>query len=177
MGYEFELSNEMHTVHPVHTSGRRRLSIGDRAFAAELFPGLVDGEHFLEIEGRQERIFIAVHGDAQFIHWRGQVHRVEAVNALERARRAAAPSGGAEEVRAPMPGTVVDIAVVAGDHVETGQLLMTIESMKLQTAIYAPHDATVDEVFVSAGATFDQGAALVRLDANATEGDDKEQRR
>ena len=169
MGYDFELAGEAHAVHPVHAPGRGQLSVDARAFTAELFPGLRDGEHILEIDGRQERLFIAVRGETHFIHWRGRVHRIEAINALEQARRAAEPSGGAEELRAPMPGTVVEVAVSAGDTVEVGQLLMTIESMKLQTAITAPHDATVAEVFVCAGATFDQGDPLVRLDSGENE--------
>ena len=165
MGYDFALQGESFAVHPVHRPGRGHLAIEGRAFAAELFPGLVPGEHFLEIDGRQERVFVAVRGDVHFVHWRGRVHRVEAIDALERARRAADPTGGAEVIQAPMPGTVVEVAVAAGEAVRAGQLLMTIESMKLQTAINAPDDATVDEVCVTGGDTFDQGDVLVRLAA------------
>ena len=163
MGYDFELEGESLAVHPVHQPGRGHLRIEGRAFAAELFPGLVAGEHFLEIDGRQERIFVAVHGDVHYVHWRGRVHRVLAIDALERARRAADPAGGAEVIRAPMPGTIVEVAVATGDAVTAGQRLMTIESMKLQTAIQAPEDAIVDEICMAAGDTFDQGDALVRL--------------
>ncbi|MGB0618147.1 MAG: biotin/lipoyl-containing protein [Myxococcota bacterium] len=174
MGYDFEFQGESHAVHPVHQAGRGRLSIEGRAFAAELFPGLVPGEHFLEIDGHQERIFIAAQGDVHFIHWRGRVHRVSAINALERARRAADPSGGADVLQAPMPGTVVEVAVSAGDAVTAGQLLMTIESMKLQTAITAEADGVVGEVCVRAGDTFDQGDALVRL-ASGEDSDEEEE--
>jgi len=172
MGYDFELAGTSHVVHPVHVPGRGRLSIEGRGFDAELFPGLVPGEHILEIAGRQERIFVAVRGDVHFIHYRGRVHRVEAVNALERARRAADPGGGAEELRAPMPGTVVEVIATEGAEVTAGELLMTIESMKLQTAITAPHDCRVAEIPVSMGATFDQGDVLVRLETPDETGDD-----
>ena len=69
------------------------------------------------------------------------------------------------EILAPMPGVVVDVAVAVDDLVSAGDLLMTLESMKLQTAIHAPEDARVAELYLEAGASFDQGTALVRLEA------------
>jgi biotin carboxyl carrier protein len=68
-----------------------------------------------------------------------------------------------------MPGTVIEVVVEAGQEVEAGTLLLTIESMKLQTAITAPHSARVSEVCVSAGTSFDQGAAFIRLESNDAE--------
>lgn len=62
-----------------------------------------------------------------------------------------------------MPGVVVAVAVAAGDRVETGTLLMTIESMKLQTAITASHPARVTAICVAVGETFELGSPLVRL--------------
>ena len=166
MSYDFELAGDPYLVHPVHEPTGAALSIGGQTFRAALSEGLANGEFFLDLDGRRERLFIASRGDVHFIHWRGRAHRVEAINALERARREAAPTGGDELLRAPMPGTVVDVAVDVGAEVELGSLLMTIESMKLQTAITAPHPSRVAEVFVSAGSTFDQGDLLVRLESN-----------
>jgi len=166
MGYDFALDDESFVVHPVHDRSSATLSIEGSSVHAVLSPTPAPGEYLLEIEGRSERIFLASRGDTHFIHWRGRAHRVEAINALDRARRAAEPSGGADLLRAPMPGTVVQVAVVVGQEVEAGTLLLTIESMKLQTAITAPRVARIAEVHVSAGATFDQGAALIRLEAD-----------
>ena len=161
MGYDFELDGESAVVHAVAD----RLSVdGDRVRAA-LRPGESPGEHLIELDGRTERIFLARDGDVHYVHLRGRVHRVHAIDALERARRAADPSGGDEILRAPMPGTVVEVVVREGDEVEAGALLMTIESMKLQTAITAPHDAHIAEVCQAAGDTFDQGDPLVRFAA------------
>ena len=165
MGYDFTLADEPYTIHPIHGTLGPNLRIDGRAVRAELVPGLARGEFFLEIDGRRERLFLASEGDVHFVHWRGRTHRIEAINALERARRAASAAGGAEVLRAPMPGTVVEVAVEPGEEVAAGALLMTIESMKLQTAITSPHDARVTEIFVAAGATFDQGAELVRLES------------
>ncbi len=178
MGYEFELNGEVLRVEPAHRPGGLDLLIDGQRVRATLRPGRQPGQHVLELDGRQENIWIATRGDVHFVHLRGRTHRVHAINALERARQAAEPSVGSELLRAPMPGVVVEVVVEAGAEVAIGQLLMTIESMKLQTPIRAPHAARVEEVCVSAGASFDEGAALVRLaaadDAQASTGGDAE---
>jgi biotin carboxyl carrier protein len=164
MGYDFALSNKTSLVHPVHDRTGATLSIDGHPIRAALTRGLADGEYFLDLEGERDRVFIATRADTHYIHWRGRAYRVDAINALERARRAAEPTGGAEIIRAPMPGTVVEVVAVAGSQVEAGSLLLTIESMKLQTAMTAAHPAEVAEVYVTAGATFDQGDPLIRLE-------------
>jgi len=85
------------------------------------------------------------------------------------AQKDAAPSGGDDALLAPMPGVVVDVAVTVGAEVEAGALLLTIESMKLQTAIVAPTAGRVVELGLSAGSSFEQGAVLVRLEGLDTE--------
>lgn len=180
MGYDFTLDGRDARVLPCAGMGERfdlagglELEIEGRRVRAALERGARDGEWTLFVDGRREPIFLATRGEVCFIHLRGRTHRVETWNALERARQSAARAGGAEEIRAPMPGAVVSIAVVAGDAVEKGQLLLTIESMKLQTAITASHAARVAELLVAVGDHFDQGSPLVRLgpdDAPAEDG-------
>lgn len=163
MGYEFELQDEIFQIHPAHRPDGIDLVIDERRVRADLRPGSEPGRWRIDLDGLEEDVWIASRGDVHFIHLRGRVHRVRAVNALERARRAAEPAGGSEILTAPMPGVVVEILVEKGAEVEAGQLLMTIESMKLQTPILAPEAARVEEVCLSVAASFEQGAALVRL--------------
>lgn len=164
MGYDFELEGVRETVHPTPMDTGCGLLIGGRRHRAVLEAGSAPGEYTLVLDGQRERVWIAIQGDTHFIHLRGRAIRVEALNALDEARREAAPSGGVASLRAPMPGVVVEVVVEPGAQVEPGQLLMTLESMKLQTAIHAPHSAIVAEVCVAAGDAFDQGAVLVRLE-------------
>jgi len=176
MGYEFQLNGELLRVEPAHRPGGFDLLIDGRRVRASLHPGRNPGQHVLELDGQQQDIWIATRGDVHFIHLRGRTQRVHAINALTRARQAAEPSGGDELLRAPMPGVVVEVVALAGAEVASGQLLMTIESMKLQTPIRAPRATRVEEVYVSAGVSFDEGAALVRLagaDDAMSEGDEQ----
>lgn len=165
MGYDFELDGRPALVHPIHGEREFTLSIDGRSLRVALQRGPTDSEFLLEIDAQSEPVLAATNGDFHFIHFRGRTHKVRAINALEQAQREAAPSGGPLDLRAPMPGVVVEVAVANGALVHAGQLLMTIESMKLQTAIVAPHAARVAEICQSAGASFDQGATLVRLEA------------
>jgi propionyl-CoA carboxylase alpha chain len=61
---------------------------------------------------------------------------------------------------APMPGTVVRVAVAVGDTVTTGQPLLWLEAMKMEHQISAPSDGVVAELDVSAGQQVDVGAVL-----------------
>lgn len=62
-----------------------------------------------------------------------------------------------------MPGTILSVAVKAGDSVKKGDVLAILEAMKMENEIMAPHDATVAAVHVNKGESVDTGAAIVSL--------------
>ncbi|HXQ91220.1 MAG TPA: biotin/lipoyl-containing protein, partial [Acidimicrobiales bacterium] len=70
---------------------------------------------------------------------------------------------------APLPGTVVKVAVAAGDPVTAGDTLVAIEAMKMEHEVRAPTDGTVSEVHVVAGQQVESGRLLVVIDG--TDGD------
>ncbi|MFD0784210.1 acetyl-CoA carboxylase biotin carboxyl carrier protein subunit, partial [Micromonospora azadirachtae] len=61
---------------------------------------------------------------------------------------------------APLPGTVTRVLVSAGQRVVTGDLLLTLEAMKLEHPVLAPVDGTVVQLPVPAGTQVDTGAVL-----------------
>jgi len=65
--------------------------------------------------------------------------------------RRSAEEGNANHVPAPMPGAIASVAVQAGQPVKAGDVLLTIEAMKMETSIQAPRDGLVEEILVSAG--------------------------
>jgi propionyl-CoA carboxylase alpha chain len=73
-------------------------------------------------------------------------------------------AGLAGSLVAPMPGSVIRVAVVPGDVVSAGDVVAVIEAMKMEHQVVAPAAGTVAEVFVSAGQQLDTGQPLLRLE-------------
>ncbi|MCM8900856.1 biotin/lipoyl-binding protein [Caldicoprobacter algeriensis] len=70
---------------------------------------------------------------------------------------------GAELVKAPMPGTILDVKVNVGDEVKRGQVLLILEAMKMENEIMAPRDGKVVSIQVSKGASVNAEDVLVAL--------------
>jgi len=75
--------------------------------------------------------------------------------------RRKAEEGNANHVAAPMPGVVSTLAVHAGQEVQAGDVLLSIEAMKMETALHAERDGKVAEVLVHAGSQIDAKDLLV----------------
>ena len=75
---------------------------------------------------------------------------------------AAAPAGGTV-ITCPMPGTIIDIKVAAGDAVAEGQILVVFEAMKMENEIVAPCAGTVASINVNKGDSVDSGSVLMSL--------------
>ncbi|MCB0385088.1 MAG: acetyl-CoA carboxylase biotin carboxyl carrier protein subunit, partial [Bdellovibrionales bacterium] len=67
-------------------------------------------------------------------------------------------------IRPPTSGKVVQVMIKVGDLVKRGDPLVVLESMKMETSIYAERDGQVEEVFVSAGDVVQSHSELLRLD-------------
>ena len=78
-------------------------------------------------------------------------------------KRPKAEAGNADHVGAPMPGVVASIGVQPGQEVSEGDLLLTIEAMKMETEVRASHDGTIQSVDVQAGDSVAVGDTLVTL--------------
>ncbi len=79
-------------------------------------------------------------------------------------QRPKADVGNANHVGAPMPGVVASVGVQAGQKISEGDLLLTIEAMKMETGIHAERDAVVKAVHVAPGGQIDAKDLLVELE-------------
>jgi pyruvate carboxylase len=100
-----------------------------------------------------------------FFELNGQPRRVKAPDRLHGASanavRRKAELGNASHVGAPMPGVVSTLAVSPGQEVKAGDVLLSIEAMKMETALHAEQDGEIAEVLVRAGDQIDAKDLLV----------------
>ena len=76
----------------------------------------------------------------------------------------AAPAAGAgNAVKAPLPGTVIDIKVAVGQQVNVGDVVLVLEAMKMQNNIEAESAGQVTSIVVKAGDTVMEGAVLLTI--------------
>ena len=84
---------------------------------------------------------------------------------LAEAESGEAAHAGPLDITATLPGLIVAVEVSAGDEVQAGAPLVTIEAMKMQNEVRAPRDGTVGRIAVEAGQTVATGALLLRLES------------
>jgi 3-methylcrotonyl-CoA carboxylase alpha subunit len=77
------------------------------------------------------------------------------------ANRLSAGSGGDGHVCVPMHGRIAAISVEPGETVSAGDLLFTLEAMKMEHSVTAPIDGVVDQLLIAAGEQVDDGASAV----------------
>ncbi|RLK08517.1 pyruvate carboxylase [Ruegeria conchae] len=102
-----------------------------------------------------------------FFELNGQPRVIRVPNRMVKATTAQRPKaevGNPDHIGAPMPGVVATVAVSAGQEVHEGDLLLTIEAMKMETGIHAERDATVKAVHVQPGGQIDAKDLLVELE-------------
>ncbi len=74
-----------------------------------------------------------------------------------------AKSAKLKEIKAPMPGKVIEVLVKESDEIKKGDSLLILEAMKMENVIKAPHDLVVKSVKVKLGQAVEKGAVLLKL--------------
>jgi acetyl-CoA/propionyl-CoA carboxylase, biotin carboxylase, biotin carboxyl carrier protein len=138
----------------------------DRDVVVDRAAGTVDGvpvrelsaeQHILEldIDGHRARAVVNVQPDIVEVSYQGQRFVLTGPDRL-----ADHVSVGDGTLTAPMPGTVLEVRVAAGDSVDEGQVLGMMEAMKMELSLKAPFAGTVTAVDAVAGQQVPLGATL-----------------
>ncbi len=142
-----------------HADADGAIRIGDTTYAVTpAGPGLVvvsDGE-------RRWHVAVAGTRDQRWVGVDGQVAVVDIVRGPSGGRRTRTPPGGG--MSAPMPATVVSIAVAPGQDVVKGDVVVVLEAMKMELPVRAPRDGRVAAVHCTPGELVQPGVALVDLE-------------
>lgn len=139
---------------------------GDTTYALDL--RLVgDGSTFsLLVDGRSYDVVADVDREEVAIQMVGQRFCVHVEDERERAAHAVSgpKQGGKRELRASMPGIVIDVKVAVGDQVEEGKTMVVLEAMKMQNPLGAEAAGKVTRIVCKKGEAVAAGALLLEME-------------
>ena len=115
------------------------------------------GRAIVTIDGSSRVAHVARSGDTWWVHIDGRAHEV---TLHEQDSSSSADEGS---LKAPMPGTVLQVLAKAGQRVREGQHLMTLEAMKMEHKVLAPRAGEITKVNYSEGERVDMGSTLVEI--------------
>ncbi|WP_299908840.1 pyruvate carboxylase [uncultured Paracoccus sp.] len=150
---------------PVRTLPTRTFFYGmepGEEITAEIDPGKILEIRLQALSETDEKGEVKV-----FFELNGQPRNIRVPNRLVKAETVARPKAdpaNPSHIGAPMPGVVASVAITAGQAVKQGDLLLTIEAMKMETGLSAERDGVVKAVHVSAGQGIDAKDLLIELE-------------
>lgn len=68
------------------------------------------------------------------------------------------------DIKAPMPGLILDVLVKPGDEVKEGDYLLVLEAMKMENSLTAPRDGVIKSISVQQGETVEKSQLLVEME-------------
>ncbi len=161
----YQLLGAAHRVTPIRGLGTHHVLDVDGERLQLDFRWAGQHEALVTLAGVTRKVYAAQDGHALFIHLDGRTWRVEAMQAFGDA--AGDDAGAGARIQAPMPGVVLEVHVAVGDVVAETDVLALLESMKMQTEIKAPSAGVVTAIHVAVGESFERGAPLIEIEADA----------
>ena len=167
MAYVVELGQQVHRVE-VHPAGDSLFTV-DIDGVARTADSRRIGEttYSLLIDSRSVVAEVSADGDQFTVTISGEVFRMRLVDERKRQVTLGQPEEehGRREIRASMPGKVVEVLVQVGDELTRDQGVVIVEAMKMENELKSPAAGQVKEILVKAGQTVEANQVLVVVEA------------
>ena len=145
----------------------KRVRIGDRLLEVDFETVSGQPVYSLLVDGKSFEAYVQEGDDDWQVLLRGRLYSALVVDEREKRLRAA---GGADiveageyKLKAPMPGLVISVLASEGQEVKKGQVLLILESMKMQNELKSPRDGVIGKVRVQSKESVEQKQTLLSI--------------
>jgi oxaloacetate decarboxylase alpha subunit len=122
-----------------------------------------DGIYTVEVEGQSYTVTVTEGGDVSGIAAIGDQPSGSTSTSTTNSTSSAAPVSAGEPVTAPLAGNVINIPVSVGQQVKTGDTVLILEAMKMETNITASKDGQISSINVREGDSISVGDSLLSI--------------
>lgn len=168
--YEIRVGEKHFAVNPSPRDGREG-EIDGKPYSLDLLGNPEKGFHLLyQDQSLAVQVLEADHTTKSFrLLISGNEYEVQAADRFDKLLKKLGledlASAGASDLKAPMPGLVLETKVAAGEAVQKGQALVVLEAMKMENVLKAEADATVKSVTIEKGQAVDKNQVLIEFDS------------
>jgi len=144
----------------------RHIRIGNRLLEVDFESVSGQPVFSLILSGKSYEAFVYQSDEDWEVLIRGRQYQVKVEDEREKRLKTTGGSGitdGEFHLKAPMPGLVVTVLIEEGQEVKKGQVMLILESMKMQNELKAPRDGIMGRVRVKAGESVEQRQTLLSV--------------
>ena len=116
-----------------------------------------DGGYTVNVNGKSYAV--TIDGDTAVVN--GKSYDIGVTEGIEAGAATGAVTGAGQPVKAPMPGLIVKVSCEVGDAVASGDILLVMEAMKMESPVKSPKDGTIQAIEVAQGDQVKAGNVLV----------------
>lgn len=155
----YKYRSQVHQVRPLDAG---TVSVDGEAQAVTLLP-VAKHSWLLRQDTRQQPLYALQQGETWTLWYQGESYELT----RQRKATAAETAEPSDRISAPLTGKVILVPAIVGQSVSKGATLLVLESMKMETALTAPMDATIKALHCTVGDQVGNGQLLIELEVPA----------
>ena len=160
MQYTYEYNSKTYSVRlEKQPDGSFVATIGEDSYHLNATQ-LKSGTWLIDHNGKRRTVQTVSEDEQRYVQLDGVQYQLEKSSGR---RRASSKAGASGDLKSEMPGQVIDVRVSEGDVVESGQVLLVLEAMKMEIRISAPYAGTVAKLLVKQEDVVDRGQLLAEV--------------